>query len=187
MPPKDIPTTALTIKSAKGILRVLICDLIISDSVSKKQISVKAIWDTGATGTVITKNIAAHLGVNPSGKVMVSTANGIVPQNTYIVSVILPNNIQINGITVTEVDALSGGCEALIGMDIITCGDFSITNFNGDTCMSFRVPSNEQTDFVKKINATNNIRIAHANAGRNENSMCICGGGKKFKNCHGKK
>ena len=35
----------------------------------------------------------------------------------------------------------------LIGMDIITLGDFAITNLNGQTVMSFRLPSSGRIDF----------------------------------------
>lgn len=37
----------------------------------------------------------------------------------------------------------------LIGMDIITTGDFSITNYNEHTTMSFRTPSIQTIDFVR--------------------------------------
>jgi hypothetical protein len=36
----------------------------------------------------------------------------------------------------------------LIGMNIITMGDFAITNHRGQTVMSFRVPSLQKIDFV---------------------------------------
>jgi hypothetical protein len=52
----------------------------------------------------------------------------------------------------TAGDALAGGIEALIGMDIITLGDFSITNHKGVTCMSFRIPSGHEIDYV--VNST---------------------------------
>jgi hypothetical protein len=58
----------------------------------------------------------------------------------------------ILGIIVSEVDGLSGGNNALIGMDVITLGDFSITNHKGNTCMSFRVPSGHEIDYVKNLN-----------------------------------
>lgn len=35
----------------------------------------------------------------------------------------------------------------LIGMDLITLGDFAVTNKNGQTCFSFRYPSSEWIDF----------------------------------------
>lgn len=39
--------------------------------------------------------------------------------------------------------------DVLIGMDIITRGDFAISNFNGKTLFSFRSPSVASVDFVK--------------------------------------
>ena len=37
-------------------------------------------------------------------------------------------------------------------MDVITLGDFSITNHKGITCMSFRIPSSHEIDYVKNLN-----------------------------------
>lgn len=47
------------------------------------------------------------------------------------------------------------GTDVLIGMDIITAGDLAITNHNGRTTFSFRVPSCEEIDFVGEINEHN--------------------------------
>ena len=40
------------------------------------------------------------------------------------------------------------GPDVLLGMDIITIGDFSITNQAGNTVFSFRVPSQHTIDYV---------------------------------------
>lgn len=145
-------SSAFTVKAEGGLLRVLISDVNIYISNTKSHVPVKAIWDTGATGSVITKDVAKHLGLVPTGKVQVNTANGVAVQNTYTVDIQLPTGIMILGIIVSEVDGLSGGNNALIGMDVITLGDFSITNHKGNTCMSFRVPSGHEIDYVKNLN-----------------------------------
>ena len=111
----------------------------------------QAIWDTGATATVITQNVVNELGLIPTGMSIVFTANGETTQNTYIVDIGLPNGVVVKDVTVTCAIALSGGCEALIGMDIISLGDFSITNHNGSTCMSFRIPSLHEIDYTQNI------------------------------------
>lgn len=147
---------ALTIKSSAGLARVLACQIEILEPTTIQKVSVNAIWDTGATGSVISNNVVQRLGLLPTGKVQVSTANGVVPQNTYIVNISLPNGANFKNITVTEVPGLAG-CEALIGMDIITCGDFSITNHNNTTCLSFRLPSSHEIDYCKEPN----IKIVH--------------------------
>ena len=43
--------------------------------------------------------------------------------------------------------------DVIVGMGIITRGDFSITNVNGLTHMSFRIPSISIVDYVEEANA----------------------------------
>lgn len=113
-----------------------------------------AIWDTGATNTVVTRKVAQELNLRPSGRVSVQ-AVGAGDQvhehetDTYLLNIHLPNNVVIFGIRVSE--GTIGGADVLLGMDIIAHGDFAITNYNGQTWWTFRVPSNEPIDFVEEI------------------------------------
>lgn len=109
----------------------------------------EAIWDTGATGTVITRKVAAELGLKPTGVVTSNHAGGSDQVNTYLVNVYLPNGINVIGVKVIEA-VLMGNTEILIGMDIISHGDFSFTNFNGESCFTFRIPSLKQIDYVQE-------------------------------------
>lgn len=145
-------SSAFTVKSNSGLLRVLITDINVHIPGKVNYSSIKAIWDTGASGCAITKKVAQQLGLVPTGMAQVNTANGIATQNTYTIDIGLPNKVIIQGIIATEIDALAAECDALIGMDVITLGDFSITNHNGATCMSFRVPSGHEIDYVKNPN-----------------------------------
>lgn len=138
---------ALTIKSNGGRLRQLVSTVEVIIPNTKLNKAYEAIWDTGATGSVITTNVVSDLGLVATGMSIVNTAGGTRQQNTYEVDISLNNGVIIRGVTVTCADALSGGSEVLIGMDIISQGDFSITNLNGNTCMSFRVPSMHEIDF----------------------------------------
>lgn len=116
---------------------------------SPKIITVEAIWDTGATGTVITKKVVDALGLKPIGMKRVETANGSTDTNSYLVDLYLPNKVVIQNIEVLECNL--SGMDVLIGMDIIRAGDFAITNCNNRTVMSFRIPSCEEIDYVKRI------------------------------------
>lgn len=177
-------SSSFTVKSNGGLLRVLVTDVNIHISGTTNKVPIKAIWDTGASGSAITKAVGAKLGLIPTGMAQVNTANGVATQNTYTVDVGLPNGVIIQGVIVTEIDALSVGCDALIGMDIITLGDFSITNHNGKTCMSFRVPSSHEIDYVSNPNY-GITPIIKKSSTPSQNEPCPCGSGKKYKRCHG--
>lgn len=101
------PVVAFTIKY-NGIARVITTDVEIFDPHSMQSVQVKAIWDTGASGSVITKAVSQKLGLAPTGKTQVHTANGIAIQNTYTVNISLPNRAMMQFVSVTEADALSG-------------------------------------------------------------------------------
>lgn len=143
---------AFTIKSNSGILNQLTTMVNVVVPNTKNANQVKAIWDTGATASVITENVVKALGLIPTGMSHVHTANGPTIQSTYIVDIVLPNGLKVRDVTVTGATALSGGCDVLIGMDIIALGDLSITNHKGCTCMSFRIPSMHEIDYVKNLN-----------------------------------
>ena len=147
-----MPSSAFTIKSNGGLLRVLISEVNIHVADRPEAFKVNAIWDTGASGSAISKATVQKLGLIPSGMANVNTANGPAIQNTYSIDIGLPNGVLIKGIVATEIDALTGGCEALIGMDVINLGDLSITNHKGVTCMSFRTPSSHEIDYVANPN-----------------------------------
>lgn len=141
---------ALTLKTARGgIARVLITNVHVYITGKHLSLPIDAIWDTGAIGTAITTKVVERLGLMPTGIATVATANGMALQNTHTVDIGLPNGVIIKGIVATQVDDLLGA-DALIGMDIITLGDFSITNFKGNTCMSFRMPSLHELDYTGK-------------------------------------
>ena len=113
-----------------------------------------AIWDTGATTTCITAKVASELGLIPTGTTITSTAGGDKECNTYCIDILLPNNILIYNLTVFEVHLNDG--DVLIGMDVIKHGDFTISNYNGQTKMSFRIPSLQETDYVKEAKEQEN-------------------------------
>lgn len=76
----------------------------------------------------------------------------------------LPNKVGFANIRVT--------CETLgLGMDVITQGDFSITNKDNKTMFSFRYPSILHVDYVKqgKRKAAQGIKKPGTNRGKGKN------------------
>ncbi len=143
------PNFTFTTKWPVGRVNVLINQVEIFIPNTTSAIKVNAIWDTGATATAITQNVVDKLGLLPTGMTNVSTANGTALQSTYIVNVGLPNQVLVQDVTVTAAAAFSSGVDVLIGMDIIGLGDFSVTNYNNETCMSFRIPSCHEIDYAR--------------------------------------
>lgn len=138
-----------------------------------------AIWDTGATGSVITEKVAKELDLKPTGMALVSTASGENFANTYIVNIWLPNKVVFGELKVIE-GKIQGENEVLIGMDVISSGDFAVTNYDGKTVFTFRSPSAKCIDFVKKIRQESLVKAINK-IGRND--PCPCGSGKKYKHC----
>ncbi len=156
--------SALTIRGQNGKLLVLqsevgICMPFLGDIRDQKDLVIgtfKGIWDTGATGSVITPKVVAHLGLKPTGKKKVNTANGSDIKDTYLVNVALPSNVMVQNVVVTEGNLGDDSpIDVLIGMDIITLGDFVITSRNDCTVMSFRIPSLTEIDYVADIRRDN--------------------------------
>lgn len=109
----------------------------------------EAIWDTGASGTVITERVVKECGLKPHGVADVHTAKGKMQSNTYLVDVWLPNRVRIGNVTATLAE-MTDNKDVLIGMNIINAGDFAVTNYMGKTTFTFRIPSVEHIDFVAK-------------------------------------
>ena len=107
-----------------------------------------ALWDTGSTMTVISDELASKLNLEPVGEMMAETAGGRYVAKKYVISLHLPNRLNIENVMISS-GKLGPGIDILIGMDIITLGDFVITNYNNKTVFSFRFPSSEVIDFVK--------------------------------------
>lgn len=182
---------AFTAKST-GRLREIVTDCGVSLPYSSEAMKTlkpaiyqtKALWDTGATGCVITQITAKELNLKPISIVKVSHAGGESLQNVYLVNIYLPNKVLIPAVRVTECQDTTGKFGVIIGMDIITLGDFSVTNVDKKTSVSFRIPSIKTVDYVEEYNNLyHKPHIAPKVPGRND--LCHCGSGKKYKHCHG--
>lgn len=125
-------------------------------------VTVKALWDTGANISCISDDVVSSLGLIASGLVPRLTPSGSDLANTYLVDVVLPNNIEVPNLRVCDSKIGEQGIGMLIGMDIINKGDFAVSNYNGRTVFSFRMPSEASLDFVKGIKASN-IILANRN------------------------
>ncbi len=147
-----------------------------------------SIWDTGATNSAISQKVVDECGLKSTGMANVSHVDGTSHCETYLVTILLRNNVVVSQVKVTKAN-LGPNTDVLIGMDIITLGDFAVTNKDGKTVFSFRTPSVECIDFSGQIKsakvASQTSSTTASSPGRN--SICSCGSGKKYKNCCGKR
>jgi len=102
------------------------------------------VWDTGATNTIISAAVIEALGLKPIETSQIEGVGGIIDSSVYKINIYLENNVEF-----TAIEALSGDIgdyDLIIGMDIITLGDFVISNKDGQTWFSFRHPSSEHIE-----------------------------------------
>ena len=110
-----------------------------------------AVWDTGATNSMITQAVVDTCGLVPISTTTIAHALGTTSDvEVYLVNIGLPNKVGVPGLRVAKA-VLSQG-DVLIGMDIINQGDFAVTNVGGSTKFSFRIPSQADIDFVVEDN-----------------------------------
>ena len=186
-PPTPKPTPeAFTIKAA-GTLSRIITDISVLPAYDPasppnplpQPLQAKALWDTGATRSVVSHDIAKQLALADMGAANINHGGGEGTSPTHLVNFQLPHGVGFAGILVTEFPPpKDGSFNVIVGMDVICVGDFTITNSGGETWVSFRVPAMAHIDYVSE---TNKAKFA----GTNRNAPCPCGSGKKYKKCHG--
>lgn len=152
-------STSFTVKANGGVLRVLQTQCHVAPAFNQSAglplnaSMFTAIWDTGATNSVVTQKVVDACALKQTGIKQVFGFNTQGMEPTYLVSIGLPNGVLFSQVEVTK-GSLGGGSDVLIGMDIITSGDFVVTNKGGNTIFSFCFPSMRQTDFVEEHNAS---------------------------------
>lgn len=121
----------------------------------KKRLTVKAVWDTGATHSMITQETAQKLELPVVDTGRVRGVNSSAIADIALLSIGLPNGVLLPDIRVI-ISTLGGQEDMLIGMDIIRLGDFSIYNANNETLFSFAIPPfPEKIDLAEKSETEN--------------------------------
>jgi hypothetical protein len=77
---------------------------------------------------------------------MVSGVGSAFRSPAYKANLALPGGVRLRDMRVTMGAGLR--TDVLISMDVITLGDFAVSNYGSRTVFSFRVPSLRHIDFV---------------------------------------
>ena len=186
---EDKPKSASFTVRADGKLPVIIFDVVMSPAtLGERNYSnpvrrrCRAMWSTGAARSQLSRKLIEELGL----EVIVKEEEG-KQQLFYGLDVYLPNKVRMAKVEMTEIEhALPySGIECIIGMDIISMGDCSVSHSDGNTFFSFRVPSLGGTDYVEQSNKQQKASPRSPTMVR-RNQMCPCGSGKRYKNCCGR-
>lgn len=125
------------------------------------EVTVKALWDTGASSSCVSHDVVSDLGLTAIGKCMVSTPTGSKEVDTFCLDARLPNNVNFEGIVVMDSEIGNQGIGMLVGMDIIGQGDFAVSNHDGRTVFTYRYPSVGCIDFVNQLAVQRKIGPTH--------------------------
>ena len=154
---------ALTLQSQAGRFWDIITDVGVSLPIEFEDTGMQGkttywttcLWDTGASHSMVSMKVAEILELAPIGDARVLGPHGEAISNIYHVSIVLPNLLFVPEVKVTEC-VTNEDFGVVIGMDIISLGDFAITNLDGISTFSFCVPGMERIDYVQRI-ANRNI------------------------------
>jgi hypothetical protein len=106
--------------------------------------TIKGIWDTGAQKSIITPYLAGLLKAQPVNHIVMGGVTGKRPADIVMITLKIPNHGIYRNLEVAvcpfNTDPNSD-THVLIGMDIITQGDFVLSNGDGYTLFSFAVPA----------------------------------------------
>jgi hypothetical protein len=144
---------SFTVKSAKGEL-CIITDIGIStafDEYHERQVptplKTRALWDTGASHCFITASLARKLDLVPVRRTRVGHAKGSSTEDVYVINLHITPKYYVE-VEVTECQSDISSFDVIIGMEVISQGDFAITSKRGVVTFSFRLPSQTHIDFT---------------------------------------
>jgi len=100
-------------------------------------LSVLAMIDTGASGSVIQQGLAARLGLKPIGVAYIATPSSTnVRCYEYAVRLIFPNNVNVEA-TVIEAPLQGQNIQCLIGRDVLAHGVLVYIGYGNLFSLSF--------------------------------------------------
>jgi hypothetical protein len=113
------------VKVFPGFVRTIITPATVMDLKKKKKLKVQALWDTGATNTMVSKKVAAMLSLKKTGETSVRSFAGEKSVSEYYLRLLLAGGFA-KDLQVLEMSQIVGA-DILIGMDVIGYGDFVFT------------------------------------------------------------
>jgi len=111
----------------------------ISPDLKRRVKAFRAMWDTGSNATILSTALVRELNPESFGKGGMIGIGGQSEGDTFLMHVSLPTDDVITYQEVYEADLRD--YDAIIGMDIITRGNFHLDCDHGETLFSFELPN----------------------------------------------
>ena len=102
--------------------------------------AVNALWDTVSTESLISEKIVKMIEPILKSKAKYVTKDTVIESETYAVSLSLSDEITFRDVLMKKADLSDKNVDIIIGMDIISRGDFEIRNYNNLIEFAFRIP-----------------------------------------------
>lgn len=126
-------------------------------------VDVKALWDTGATNSVVFKDLALRLKLPAVGRATTVGIHGPKDVDVFTVDILLMERVLFSTWRVSAGNTGPTSPGIIIGMDIITKGDTSFMASEPGYLFSFLVPSAKQPcDFAAEVNRFNQEQLHKA-------------------------
>lgn len=147
---------SFTIRCPKPHKNSIIVDVILSFYVyfaevpRQIEIKVKALIDTGANGSCISRRLVEACRLEKKSAITVFSIQGESEVPVYEVDFTLPNGMKFENIPVMEIPG-SKKFDVIIGMNILAQCDVALTNDENGLVFSMRCPSrNQAIDFCEE-------------------------------------
>lgn len=100
-------------------------------------IAASAMIDTGATGTVVRKDIIRQLNMNPIGTTLISTPSSTnIRCYEYLMRLLFPSNVVVETVVIAA-PLLGQHIQCLVGRDVLQNGVFIYTGYINAFTLSF--------------------------------------------------
>lgn len=110
--------------------------------------SCKALIDTGAYISGIKQSVVEEMGLKPEEETSITTStDSNVSSNIFFVNVFLSDTYCIEDLRVADLPNEKSPNDFIIGMDILSHSDFAISNANGKTVFTIRLPPRKHIRF----------------------------------------
>jgi prophage DNA circulation protein len=122
----------------KGLANKIVSQAVITSVDSGKSVKVAAIWDTGATTSLVNDKIVKSLQLKEIGIAQVKHVAGATAFPIHLAAIEIEGGMKITEHRLVSFPSIHA-FDMIIGMDIIVLGKFCIENEHGNTVFSFKL------------------------------------------------